>query len=54
MELAVSTEINVCPQWYDILVVLDEYRCVEEGVPLIEVYELCGDGLVKLVNFDIN
>ena len=41
-------------QWYNILVVVDEYRCVEKDIPLVEVYELYTNGVVNLVNFDLN
>ena len=40
--------------WYKILVVVDEYRCAGKGIPQIEVYQFSADGIVNLVNFDIN
>jgi len=40
--------------WFNILVVVDKYRCVEKDIPLIEVYQLCANGKVNLVNFDLN
>ena len=40
--------------WSNILVVVDEYRCAGKGIPQIEVYQFCVDGIVNLVNFDIN
>ena len=41
-------------QWYNVLVVVDEYRCVEKDIPLVEVYKLCTNGMINLVNFDLN
>ena len=40
--------------WSNILVVVDEYRCAGKGIPQIEVYQFCVNGIVNLVNFDIN
>lgn len=40
--------------WYNILVVVDEYRCAGKGIPQIEVYQFCAHRIVNLVNFDIN
>ena len=41
-------------EWCNILVVVDEYRCVETGIPLVEAYQFFANGTVNLVNFDIN
>ncbi|KAJ7330587.1 hypothetical protein OS493_022201 [Desmophyllum pertusum] len=41
-------------QWYNLLVVVDEYRFVEKDIPLVEVYELCPNEEIKLVNFELN
>ena len=40
-------------QWQSVLVVVDEYRQLEKGIPQIEVYKLCLSGIIKLVNFDL-
>lgn len=40
-------------QWQSVLVVVDEYRQLEKGIPQIEVYRLCLSGIIKLVNFDL-
>ena len=40
-------------QWQSVLVVVDEYRQLEKGIPQIEVYKLCSSGIIKLVNFDL-
>lgn len=40
-------------QWQSVLVVVDEYRQLETGIPQIEVYKLCSSGIIKLVNFDL-
>lgn len=45
---------SVSTHWYNFLVVMDEYRYLEKDVPLVEVYELCTSGEIKLVNFDLN
>ena len=40
-------------QWQSVLVVVDEYRQLEKGIPQIEVYKLCLSGIINLVNFDL-
>ena len=47
---------NACfsTQWYNLLVIIDEYRLVEKDLPLVEVYELCTSRDINLVNFDLN
>ena len=43
-------------QWYNLLLITDEYRFVEKDIPLVEVYELCTSTSrdINLVNFDFN
>jgi hypothetical protein len=41
-------------QWYNLLVIIDEYRFVEKDIPLVEVYELCTSRDINLVNFVLN
>lgn len=41
-------------QWYNLLVVVDEYRCCEKNIPLIEVFEFGANGDVNVVNFDLS
>ena len=41
-------------QWFNLLVIIDEYRFVEKDIPLVEVYELNTSGDTNLVNFDLN
>ena len=40
-------------QWYNLLVVVDQYRCCEKNIPLIEVFEFCRNGEINVVNFDL-
>lgn len=56
VSLVSSNSSNDCVsiQWYNLLVVMDECRYLEKDVPLVEVYELCASGEIKLVNFDLN
>ena len=46
---------NACfsSQWYNLLVIIDEYRCVEKDIPLVEVYKFCSNRDINLVNFDL-
>lgn len=54
-QLSVISRADQCSkQWYNVLVIVDEYRCVEKDIPLLEVYELCANGVVNVVNFDVN
>lgn len=54
-QLCVTSRADQCSkQWYNVLVIVDEYRCVEKDIPLLEVYELCANGVVNVVNFDVN
>lgn len=45
---------NCSKEWCNILVVVDEYRCVETDIPQVEAYQFFANGIVNLVNFDIN
>ena len=53
-ESSVSNTDFISTQWYNLLVVIDEYRYVEKDIPLVEVYKLGTSGEIKLVNFDLN
>ena len=50
----ISYDDCLLTQWYNLLVVIDEYRFVEKDIPLVEVYELCTSRDINLVNFDLN
>ena len=40
-------------QWYNLLVVVDQYRCCEKDIPLIEVFGFCRKCEINVVNFDL-
>ena len=50
----VSNNDCLSTQWFNLLVITDEYRFVEKDIPLVEVYELCTNTDINLVNFDLN
>ena len=54
LEPTISNKDCFSTQWYNLLVVVDEYRFVEKDIPLVEVYELCPNEEIKLVNFELN
>ncbi len=53
-ESSASNNDCVSTQWYNLLVIIDEYRFVEKDIPIVEVYKLGTSGEIKLVNFDLN
>ena len=50
----VSNNDYFSTQWFNLLVIIDEFRFVEKDIPLVEVYELCTSRDINLVNFDVN
>ena len=53
-QYTVSNNDCFSTQWFNLLVVIDEYRFVEKDIPLVEVYELSTSGDINLINFDLN
>jgi len=50
---SVSNSSCFSTQWFNLLVITDEYRFAEKDIPLVEVYELCTNTDINLVNFDL-
>ena len=50
--ISTDSEDDTTPAWYELLLVVDEYRCADREFPLTELYHMDGKSGVKLVNFD--
>ena len=50
----ISNKEFLSTQWYNLLVVVDEYHYCEKNIPLVEVFAFCTSGGINVVNFDLN
>ena len=53
-QFTISNSDCFSTHWFNLLVIIDEYRFVEKDIPLVEVYELSTSGDINLVSFDLN